>query len=105
MLPTVSGLKMEVPSKLSDFIPAYMTSHQNLSETQPGWKRTLSLADNLNGPEYLEVRGLTIQVRVCEKECVCNEKRLVSCGYVVGSFRRTFSSTIILLFSVTVKSL
>ena len=66
MLPTVSGLKMEIPSKIWDSIPAYMTSHQNLSQTQPGRKRNLPLADNLNGPEYLEVRGLKIQV-LCVK--------------------------------------
>ena len=50
MLPTVSGLKIEVPSKLWDSTPAYMTSQQNLSQTQPRLKRNLSLADNLNGP-------------------------------------------------------
>jgi len=80
MLPTVSGLKMEVPSKLWDSIPAYMISPQNLSQTQPRLKRNPSLADNTNGPEYLEARGLKIQVPVCEKERVCNEKRLVPCG-------------------------
>jgi hypothetical protein len=105
MLPTVSGLKTEVPSKLWDSIPGYMTSHQNLFQSQPGRKRKLTLANILNGPEYLEVRGLKIQVRVCEMECACNEKRLVSCGYVVGRFRRTFFSAVILLSSMTVKSL
>ena len=105
MLPTVSGLKMEVPSNLWDSIPAYMNSHQNLSQTQPMLKRNLPLADNLNGPEYLEAGGLKIQVPVCEKERACNQKCLVPCGYVLDRFHLTFSNTKILLFSLNVESL
>ena len=78
---------MEVPSRLWDCIPAYMTLHQNMSQMKPGRDRNLFLADNFNGPEYLEARGLKMPGPVCETECACNEKHLVPCGYVVGSFR------------------